>query len=48
MAVTKPTISKRKILKDMGFQKFYSHHLKDFKNKKISILEIGSYAGASA
>ncbi len=39
---------KKKNIKGHGFSKFYSHHLKDFKNKKISILEIGSYAGASA
>ena len=31
-----------------GFSKFYSQHLKDLKKKKLNILEIGSYAGASA
>ena len=31
-----------------GFSKFYSKQLKHFKDKKIKILEIGSYAGASA
>ena len=31
-----------------GFSKFYETHLKPFKNKKIKILEIGAYSGASA
>ena len=31
-----------------GFSDFYSNHLKHFKHKNIKILEIGSYAGASA
>ena len=31
-----------------GYSKFYENHLDFFKNKKINILEIGSYAGASA
>ena len=31
-----------------GFSKFYETHLNIFKNKKIRILEIGSYSGASA
>lgn len=31
-----------------GYSKFYEKYLKIFKNKKINILEIGSYAGASA
>lgn len=31
-----------------GYSSFYTSHLEDFKNKKINILEIGSYAGASA
>ena len=31
-----------------GYTKFYLKHLKQFKNKKINILEIGSYSGASA
>ena len=31
-----------------GYSKFYEKHLNIFKNKKINILEIGSYAGASA
>ena len=34
--------------KGHGFSKFYSDYLKNFKNRKINILEIGSYAGASA
>ena len=31
-----------------GFSKFYEKNLTKFKNKKINILEIGSYAGGSA
>ena len=31
-----------------GFSKFYTQHLKHLKEKEIKILEIGSYAGASA
>ena len=31
-----------------GFSKFYEHHLNSFKEKKIKILEIGSYSGAAA
>ena len=31
-----------------GYSRFYTHKLEKFKNKKINILEIGSYAGASA
>ncbi len=31
-----------------GYSKFYEYYLDKFKNKKIQILEIGSYAGASA
>ena len=31
-----------------GYSKFYEKHLHVFKNKKINILEIGSFAGASA
>ena len=31
-----------------GFSEFYDQHLKHLKQKKIKILEIGSYAGASA
>ena len=31
-----------------GFSKFYDQHLKHLKKKEIKILEIGSYAGASA
>ena len=31
-----------------GFSKYYEKKLKEFKNKDIKILEIGSYAGASA
>ena len=31
-----------------GYSKFYEQELEKFKNKKINILEIGSYAGASA
>ena len=31
-----------------GFSKFYEKKLEKYKEKKINILEIGSYAGASA
>ena len=31
-----------------GFSKFYTKQLHNFKDKKINILELGSYAGASA
>ena len=31
-----------------GFSKFYEEKLEKYRNKKINILEIGSYAGASA
>ena len=31
-----------------GYSEFYEQHLNFFKNKKINILEIGSFAGASA
>ena len=34
--------------KGHGFSKFYTRHLNHLKNNKINILEIGSYAGASA
>ena len=31
-----------------GFSQFYEDHLKIFRNKKINLLEIGSFSGASA
>ncbi len=34
--------------KGHGFSNFYTSQFSDLKNKKINILEIGSYAGASA
>ena len=34
--------------KGHGFTKYYEDHLSKYKNKKINILEIGSYSGASA
>jgi len=34
--------------KGHGFSNLYSQNLKNLKNKKINILEIGSYAGSSA
>jgi predicted O-methyltransferase YrrM len=34
--------------KGHGYSKFYTSHLNNLKNKEINILEIGSYAGASA
>ena len=39
---------KKKNKKGHGFSKFYTKHLDKFKNDKINILEIGSFAGASA
>ena len=44
----KANIFKHTQNKGHSFSKFYTHHLKFLKNKKINILEIGSYAGASA
>ena len=44
----KANIFKKKNTKGHGFSKFYSHYLEKFKNKHIRILEIGSFAGASA
>jgi O-antigen biosynthesis protein len=44
----KSNIFKRAQTKGHGYSKFYSNKLEEFKNKKINILEIGSYAGASA
>ena len=43
----KSNIFKKNNSKGHGFSKFYIENLKDLK-KKIKILEIGSYAGASA
>lgn len=40
--------AKQKIIKGHGFSKFYTKYLKKFRFKKINILEIGSYSGASA
>ncbi len=34
--------------KGHGYSKFYEDHLSKFKNKSIKILEVGSFAGASA
>jgi SAM-dependent methyltransferase len=34
--------------KGHGYSKFYTKYLEDLKNKKINILEIGCFAGASA
>ena len=44
----KARIFKSNDKKGHGYSKFYSKHLEIFKNKEINILEIGSYAGASA
>ena len=38
----------KKSNKGHGYSIFYEKKLEKFKNKKINILEIGSYAGASA
>jgi predicted O-methyltransferase YrrM len=44
----KANIFKKTQAKGHGFSKFYSLHLNQLKDRKINILEIGSYAGASA
>ena len=44
----KANIFKKNNFQGHGFSKFYTKHLDILKNKKINILEIGSYAGASA
>ena len=44
----KSEYSKDKKYKTHGFSKYYEKHLSVFKDKKIKILEIGSYSGASA
>ena len=48
MEVTKPIFSKKIIPMDMLIQNFMKKKLENYKNQKINILEIGSYAGASA
>ena len=44
----KSSIRKNNELTAHGFSKFYETHLKFLKNKKIKILEIGAFSGASA
>ena len=44
----KSEYSKDKENKTHGFSKYYEKHLSFLKNKKIKILEIGSFSGASA
>ena len=44
----KANIFKKIILMDMLIQNFMKKKLENYKNQKINILEIGSYAGASA
>ncbi len=44
----KSEYSKDKKFKTHGFSKYYEKHLSFFKDKKIKILEIGSFSGASA
>ena len=44
----KADIFKQKKNKGHGYSKFYKQKLEKLKNQKINILEIGSYAGASA
>ena len=44
----KADIFKKRNSKGHGYSKFYSKYLDNLKNKNINILEIGSYAGASA
>lgn len=44
----KASFFKKSDSKGHGFSKFYTQHLNHLKDSKINILEIGSYAGASA
>ena len=44
----KSEYSKDKKYRNHGFSKYYEKHLSFLKNKKIKILEIGSFSGASA
>jgi predicted O-methyltransferase YrrM len=44
----KANIFKKENREGHGYSKFYTNQLNHLKNKKINILEIGSYAGASA
>ena len=44
----KADVFKKTKNKGHGFSKFYKQKLEKIKNQKINILEIGSYAGASA
>ena len=44
----KANIFSKKNIKGHGFSKFYTKHLDKFKNDQLNILEIGSFAGASA
>lgn len=39
---------KNKVGKGHGYSAFYEKHFKEFRSKKINLLEIGSYSGASA
>ena len=34
--------------KGHGYYQYYQNHLKELQNKRINILEVGSYAGSSA
>ena len=44
----KANIFRKTGLQGHGFSNFYSKELNNFKNKKIKILEVGSFSGASA
>ena len=44
----KAQIFKKTNSKGHGFSKYYTQYLKNFKNKNINILEVGSFAGSSA
>ena len=44
----KANIFKKTQSKGHGYSIYYNKKLEEFKNKRINILEIGSYAGASA
>ena len=44
----KSNFFKNENTKGHGYSKFYSKYFEKFKSKKINVLEIGSYSGASA
>ena len=48
MEVTKQIFLKKENRESHGYSSFYTKHFSNLRNKKINILEIGSFAGASA